>query len=124
MVIMACEYGVQRSRGWPKYVRIIRSYRLRTGLSQRSFALLVGVSQAAVGRWETGAAAPSVDHCREIAGVAAAWTTDNPAMQSSVADALAGDLIDAIVDNSLMYRRRAKAWARLICEGDSNAATA
>lgn len=119
---MACEYGVQRSRGWPKYVRIIRNYRLRTGLSQRNFALLVGVSQAAVGRWETGASAPSVNHCRDIAAVAAAWTTDNPAMQSSVADALAGDLIDAIVDNSLMYRRRAKAWARLV--GDSDATTA
>lgn len=117
-------FGYEARAGvWPRFVRLVRLYRLRTGMSQRSFALLLGVSQAALARWETAAACPTPQHCRDIAGVCAAWTTDAPDRAAAIADTLADDLIRAAADYSLTYRRRAKARARL--EGEAReAATA
>ena len=47
----------------------IRLFREKAGLSQREFAAAIGVSQAAVAQWETGAAQPTLDNLRKAAVV-------------------------------------------------------
>ena len=45
----------------------IRLYREKAGLSQREFATAIGVTQAAVAQWETGAVSPTLDNLRKAA---------------------------------------------------------
>ena len=45
----------------------IRLFREKAGMSQRELATAIGVSQAAVAQWETGAAQPTLDNLRKAA---------------------------------------------------------
>ena len=47
----------------------IRLFREKEGLSQRELAAAIGVSQAAVAQWETGAVEPTLDNLRKAAEV-------------------------------------------------------
>lgn len=49
----------------------LRQARRAKRLTQRALGDLVGVSGAAVGKWESGAATPSYDHARRIGEVLA-----------------------------------------------------
>lgn len=108
---------------WPTYTRLCRAYRLRTGLTQRDFASLLGLSQGAVSKWETARACPTSAHVKDICSVCVAWYTDRPGGDAAVYRALYDALIDATAEHSLEYLSRAKARARL--EGEAReAATA
>lgn len=47
----------------------IKTFREKAGMSQRDLAYAIGVSQAAVAQWETGAAQPTLDNLRKVADV-------------------------------------------------------
>ena len=47
----------------------IRLFREKAGLPQRELATAIGVSQAAVAQWETGAAQPTLDNLRKAAEI-------------------------------------------------------
>ena len=47
----------------------IKFFREKAGMSQRELAVAVGISQAAVAQWETGAAQPALDNLRKVAGI-------------------------------------------------------
>lgn len=97
---------------WPDYVRLCRAYRLRTGLIQKDFAALMGLSQCAVSKWETGRACPTPRHVKDICGVCAAWYSDRPGGDDAVYTALYDALMDAVTAHSLDYARRDKARRR------------
>lgn len=101
---------------WPTYTRLCRAYRLRTGLSQRDFASLLGLSQGAISKWETARACPTSAHVKDICSVCVAWYTDRPGGDAAVYRALYDALIDATAEHSLDYLSRAKARARLESE--------
>jgi len=45
----------------------IREHRIQRGLTQRQLAEKLGISQAAVGKWETGTADPRMRQLRALA---------------------------------------------------------
>lgn len=98
---------------WPEYTRLCRAYRLRTGLTQRSFALLIGVKQGSVTKWECGRACPTPQHIVQICRTVEAWCTDRPGGDEKIYTALYDALIDAATANSLNYKSRARSRARL-----------
>ena len=107
---------------WPAYTRLCRAYRLRTGLTQADFASLLGLTQGAVAKWETGRACPTAAHIKDICSVCVAWYTDRPGGDAAVYRALYDALLDAATENSLNYLSRSKARARLEGLIDASAA--
>lgn len=47
----------------------LRSYRVRRNLSMREASQRIGVSQATLSRWETGALGIAAERCRDISRV-------------------------------------------------------
>lgn len=51
----------------PSLAQILRSARAKTGLTQASLALRLGVSQSTVSFWESGGEVPTVEHVLALA---------------------------------------------------------
>ncbi len=47
----------------------VAAMRAKLGLSQYQLGILIGVSDKAVSKWETGSSKPSLEHCMKLAAV-------------------------------------------------------
>lgn len=106
-------------RGWPRYVFLCRSYRLRAGLTQSGLAAMLGITQGAIAKWETGRARPTPLHCIALVETTMSRCSLSGPSRGVHRQKLLDELLGAVAESTLSYSRRRIAAERLGVDYDS-----